>query len=152
MIRFSKLTDYAVVILATLAGVPEGHSMSASAIAQKTGLPDPTVAKILKNLAKSPLVSASRGVRGGYMIGRRASEITVAEIIAVMEGPVSLTACVDGGQASSCGYEASCPVKGRWDTVNMAVKSALDSVTLADMIRPSCAGGNYKTITIEERI
>ena len=115
--------------------------MSAATLAGQSGLPEPTVAKVLKALGKSPLVISSRGVRGGYMIGMPASVITAADIITLMDGPVSLTACVDGGH-TGCSYEAKCPVKGRWDTVNAAVLSALQSVTLADMIQPRFKSNN----------
>ena len=133
MLRFSKLADYAVVILSALQD--EGELMSASGLAEKTGLPEPTVAKVLKLLAKQSLVNSLRGAQGGYSIGRGAAEMHVAEIVTAVDGPVALTACVEGSE-ESCSFSAGCTVKGRWDQVNVAVKRALEQITLADMIAP----------------
>jgi FeS assembly SUF system regulator len=134
MIKVSRLADYAVVILATLSGSDE-KLMTATGVAEKTRLPEPTVAKVLKLLAKADLVTSLRGASGGYRINRPPAEINVADIIMAVDGPISLTACVEGS-AEPCGYACSCPVKGRWDEVNMAIRGALQDVTLADMLAP----------------
>lgn len=143
MIRFSKLADYAVVILASLYQRQTGL-MSASEISSLSGLPEPTVAKVLKLLSKAALVVSIRGAQGGYKITRSADEISVAQVVVAVDGPVSLTACVEGG-SYGCEYSCGCPVKGRWDTVNTAVKSALESIALSDMIAPS-----YQTFGTKE--
>jgi FeS assembly SUF system regulator len=132
MIKISRLADYAVVVLTTLAE-QGGGLMSAAAIAQKTLLPEPTVSKVLKLLARDGIIESIRGANGGYKLARPAPDIHVAQIIQAVEGPVSLTACVDGSN-EVCDYHAGCPVNGRWDDVNRAVQSALESVTLADMM------------------
>ena len=135
MIRFSKLADYAVVILTTLYK-QSGSVMSASEISNDTRLPEPTVAKVLKLLAKSDIVVSSRGAQGGYKIARAAEGVRIADIVIAVDGPVSLTACVESGP-NDCEYSCACPIKGRWELVNTAVKSALESITLADMITPN---------------
>jgi len=131
MIRVSKLTDYAVVVLTTMSG---GHGTvhTAAALAERTGLPVPTVQKLLKLLARDQIVVSHRGATGGYSLDRAADEITVAEIIQAIDGPVSLTDCV-GGTEGSCDVEHLCPMRGNWDRVNRAVRLALDGITLADM-------------------
>jgi FeS assembly SUF system regulator len=130
MLRLSKLTDYAVVVLVRLAGM-EGVQ-TAPGIAAATGIPEPTVAKVLKILASGELVSSQRGARGGYRLNRDLAEIPIADVIAAVDGPIALTACVDGS-ASECESQALCPMRGRWDPVNDAIQSALSSITLADM-------------------
>ncbi len=134
MIKVSKMADYAVVILGVLAR-GDGALMTANTIAQESGLPEPSVAKILKLAAGSDILQSIRGANGGYKLARTAQQITVADIVTAVDGPIALTACVDGGQ-ESCSYEARCPVRGRWDGVNRAIKTALASVTLADMALP----------------
>ncbi len=128
MFRLSKLTDYAIVVLVRLA---QGEAVQTSPrIAAATGIPEPTVAKVLKTLAAKSLVTSQRGARGGYRPARPLAEIGIAEIIAAIDGPIALTACVEGGGCETAGQ---CPMHGRWDPVNAAVRHALAQVTLADM-------------------
>jgi FeS assembly SUF system regulator len=130
MLRLSKLTDYAVVVLVRL-GAGDGVQTSPG-IAAATGIPEPTVAKVLKALAGSGLVASQRGARGGYRLIRPLAAIPIADVIAAIDGPIALTACVDGG-TGVCEVERICPVRGRWDPVNEAIQQALAAITLADM-------------------
>jgi FeS assembly SUF system regulator len=128
MFRLSKLTDYAVVVLIRLS---RGMEVQTSpGIACATGIPEPTVAKVLKVLAGSGLVTSQRGARGGYRLGRPLGGIAVAEVIELLDGPIALTNCVDGG---GCDSATLCPMHGRWDPVNDAIRAALHGITLADM-------------------
>jgi FeS assembly SUF system regulator len=132
MLRLSKLTDYAVVVLIRLS---HGEAVQTSpGIAAGIGLPEPTVAKVLKALAYSGLVSSQRGARGGYRLARPLAAIPVTDVVAAIDGPIALTACVEGSGAG-CEAERLCPVRGRWDPVNDAVRQALGRITLADMDR-----------------
>ncbi len=132
MIKLSRLTDYAVVILSEMVREP-GLLMAASTLAGQTNLPEPTVAKILKLLAKQRLVTSVRGVSGGYRLERAAAELQVTDIITAMEGPIALTACVEGSE-DCCSLEKNCSMRGRWNPVNAALHQALGTVTLADMM------------------
>lgn len=132
MIKLSKLTDYAVAILARMSKTDEGRVVSCTFLSEVTGVPEPTVAKILKILAKSGFVASTRGIRGGYRLDRPAEKITVADIITAMDGPIAVTACVEGG-SNDCAMESKCPVRGNWEKVNRAVRAALEEVTLADI-------------------
>jgi len=140
MLRLSKLTDYAVVVLIRLAeteraagSFPCGEAVQTSpGIAAATGVPEPTVAKVLKALAGANLVVSHRGARGGYRLARPIGAIAVADVITAVDGPIALTACVDGG-GGGCDMESLCAVRGRWDLVNEAIRSALAGITLADM-------------------
>jgi FeS assembly SUF system regulator len=132
MLRLSKLTDYAVVVLIRLSeGIAEPVQTSPG-IAAATGVPEPTVAKVLKALAGSNLVASQRGARGGYRLARPLEAISIADVIAAVDGPIALTACVDG-TVGTCDVENLCAVKGRWDLVNGAIRGALSRITLADM-------------------
>lgn len=130
MLRLSKLTDYAVVVLVRLAGAP--GVQTSPGIAASTGIPEPTVAKVLKSLTSGGLVSSQRGARGGYRLQRGLEEIPVADVIAAIDGPIALTACVDGS-TNECEAQGLCPMRGRWDPVNDAIRHALHRITLADM-------------------
>ncbi len=133
MFRLSKLTDYAVVVLIRLAAVDGVQTSPGVALA--TGVPEPTVAKVLKALAASGLVASQRGARGGYRLMRPLAGIAVADVIAAIDGPIAMTACVEGsgGRAKL----VLCPVRGRWDAVNDAVRDALSAISLADMATPT---------------
>jgi FeS assembly SUF system regulator len=131
MIKMSKLADYAFIILTRMV-VREGASWAASDLAEKTGLPGPTVAKVMKMLAKGQVVMAQRGALGGYRLSRPANQINVATIIRAVDGPIALTQCVDDSEPD-CTVQSFCPLHGGWDLVNRAVINALEGVTLAEM-------------------
>lgn len=137
MLKLPKLTDYAVVILAAMAQRPE-RLHSTVGLAEGTGLAAPTVAKILKQLARSHLLVAQRGTRGGYRLIRPASTITIADIVTALDGPVSLTACVDTGH-QNCGVASRCAMHGQWNAINRAILQVLAGVTLQDMAVPRSA-------------
>lgn len=136
MLRLSKLTDYAVVVLIRLGDSERGGSedgvQTSPGIANATGVPEPTVAKVLKALTGGGLVASQRGARGGYRLARPLGAIAISDVIAAVDGPIALTACVDGG-AGGCDVEGTCAVKGRWDLVNDAIRGALNQITLAEM-------------------
>nr|WP_245215339.1 SUF system Fe-S cluster assembly regulator [Pararoseomonas baculiformis] len=134
--RLSKLADYAVVLLARLGREGGLHTVPSLAVA--TGIAEPTVAKVLRALSQGGLVEAQRGARGGHRLARPVSEIPLSEVIVVMDGPIALTACVDGA-SGGCESEHHCAVRGRWDPVNEAVRTALSTISIADLARPSCS-------------
>ncbi len=132
MLRLSKLTDYAVVILGQFTEQPE-LKLSATDLAERTGLPAPTVSKILKFLSQAHLVAGQRGSQGGYGLIKKPEEISVADIIAAIEGPIALTDCVTDS-TERCGAESFCPMQGNWNRVNQAVRDALQAVKLTEMV------------------
>lgn len=134
MIKLSKLSDYAIVVLSRLAA-ERGEVLTTATLSSETGIPEPTVSKVLKLLSKQKIVMSVRGPSGGYMMDRCPKEITVTELITALEGPIALTECVDGGH-TDCMIDKLCPLKGGWNKVNMAVKDALDKVALADLLIP----------------
>ncbi|MCP5475085.1 MAG: SUF system Fe-S cluster assembly regulator [Rhodanobacteraceae bacterium] len=134
MFRLSKLADYATVLMACLAD-EEGRLLSAQALAERTRLESPTVSKLLKQLAQVGLVQSTRGAAGGYRLARPANEISIADIITAIEGPLGMTECsIHHGM---CGRENFCTVSSNLRKISAAVESALREVTLVDMAAPS---------------
>ena len=134
MLRLSRLTDYAVVLLVKL-GDRRGVTTSTS-LAADTGVPEPTVAKVLKVLAGAGLVQSQRGARGGYRIARPLAAIAIGDVVDAVDGPVAVASCVEGGERN-CPSEEQCPIRGGWDPVNDAIRSTLSRITLAEMrLRP----------------
>lgn len=130
MLRISKLTDYATVILACLAQHPQ-RMFTAAEVAERTKVGLPTVSKLLKKLQRAGLVSSARGSHGGYQLSRPPSEITAAAILDALEGPFALTEC--SGEHSHCGIASSCRVGHAWQRVNAAIRRALSDITLAQL-------------------
>jgi len=137
MLRVSKLTDYATVVMTVLAGIAAARGaeavISAQDLAERAHLELPTVSKLLKQLAHANLVVSFRGVNGGYRLARAAERITIAEVVTAMEGPIGMTEC--SAQAGLCGHEPHCGVRVNWQRINQAIAQALAGVTLADMVR-----------------
>lgn len=135
MIRLSKLADYAFVILTQMVASPKG-AWSAADLAGLTSLPLPTVAKVLKLLAKSGILTAQRGAAGGYRLVRPATETTVAAVIEAVDGPIALTGCVEPHTDSHCAVKSFCALRGGWGKLNTALRGALETVTLAELSTP----------------
>ena len=130
MLRISRLTDYATVLLATLA-VDPARVQTATAMAERTHIAAPTVSKLLKQLQRAGLVTSTRGLHGGYQLARPATQISAAAILDALEGPLALTDCAVGhGQ---CGIEESCRVGRSWQRLNLAIRRSLSEVTLAQL-------------------
>jgi FeS assembly SUF system regulator len=145
MIRLSRLTDYAIVIVAELSSAP-GTMLAAATLSAKTGIPEPTVAKVLKILARNNIITSARGVNGGYVIDRPATAVSIAELVEAVNGPINLTACADDAEPD-CMVADMCLMRGRWGTVNAAIHAAFSAVMLSDMIAPAtqtCAVCTHK--------
>ncbi len=132
MLRISKLTDYGTVVLAQLAAKRDAVC-SAADVANATGLAVPTVSKLLKSLCRAGLVISTRGANGGYQLARDPGEISAADVIDALEGPVSITEC--SSSDSHCEHEGVCSVGDAWQRINVAIRLALDEVTLSDLVR-----------------
>ena len=133
MIKLSKMTDYAVVCLGTLARRP-GYSMSANELSKETGLALYTVQKLLKLLvSKSDFVRANRGALGGYILNRNSSEISVVEIIEVLDGPITLTSCIEKSE-SFCEASDICFLNGKWKKINEIIRKCLNDISLKELL------------------
>lgn len=138
MIKLGKLTDYAIAVMGQLAQENADASCSAHYLSGKTGVPEPTVAKVLKLLSKGGLVSSVRGAAGGYKLAKTADQVPIADIITTMDGPIAIVSCVDG-QQEACEMWETCPTRGNWGHVNEAIKTALEGVKLTQMLTPACS-------------
>jgi FeS assembly SUF system regulator len=150
MIRITKQTDYGIVLLTQMATHAE-RQYNAPDLAAEARLPLPMVSKILKLLTREGVLVSHRGVKGGYSLARHPQAISMAEIIAALEGPIAITECVDEG--GDCVHERLCPVRSNWHRINEAVLAALQGITLAEMAHPlaalaSLAARSSKLVTL----
>ena len=132
MIKLSRLADYAVVLLTQMGSAPKDVH-TALGLAERTGLPVPTVSKVLASLTRDGVVRSVRGAKGGYRLAAEPERISVATIIAAIDGPIALTQCVDNA-ADNCTVEMLCPSRAGWHKINQAVERALSGVSLAELI------------------
>jgi len=135
MIRMTRLTDYAIVLLTFCARHPERPLTNTRDLAAEAHLPVPTVGKILKLLAKEGLLVSHRGVRGGYVLARHPEKISVADIVTALEGPLAITEC-SSHTTAPCDLESCCPVATNWQRINQAVWNTLGNITLSELARP----------------
>ncbi|MCH2187354.1 SUF system Fe-S cluster assembly regulator [Myxococcota bacterium] len=147
MFRLSKIADYGIILLAHFAqqaecGEPNaengmGRPLTAREVAEQVDLPVPMVSKVLKTLTRAGVLTSHRGVKGGYSLARRPAELSVADMITALDGPLALTQCNLG--PDRCDLENHCAVKSPWLVINHVVHNALASVTLADLTNPAFA-------------
>ncbi|MFP4559761.1 MAG: SUF system Fe-S cluster assembly regulator [Thiohalorhabdus sp.] len=145
MLRISKMTDYGTVVMTHLAKNPE-QRFSARELASDLHIGVPTVSKILKVLERGGLLVAQRGKNGGYSLARDPGQISVAQVIRAMEGPIALTECAS--DALQCDQEQSCSVQSNWQRINHAIMRALEGVSVAEMTEPISVQG-VQTRTLE---
>ena len=135
MIRLTRISDYGIVLMTQLAAGGDHAPRNARQVATAARLPLPVVRKILKVLTREGLLASHRGSKGGYSLARSPEQISAAEMIAALDGPIGLTECaVHPGQ---CEQEPSCHVREPWKRINAVVHQALNSVTLADLAQPA---------------
>lgn len=130
--RLSSLADYAVVLLAATARRDGDVRVTATALAEETGLPLPTVQKLVSRLSAAGLIETGRGTGGGFRLARAPHAIDLAQIIEAIEGPIALTTCVDAAR-HDCAVETNCMIRPHAGTVNAVVRGALAGVTLAQL-------------------
>ena len=133
MLRIGKMTDYAMLIMSQMARDPH-LVLSATSLAENLHLSSPTVSKILKILSDASLVNSVRGAEGGYLLSRDSKKITVADVIAAMEGDLAMTECCESRDL--CALDSVCELRGNWRKINKMVHSILARVTILDMLEP----------------
>lgn len=148
--RLTHLADYAVVILTAAASARAGDRLSASALSGATGLPLPTTQKVLGKLTAAGLLNATRGIGGGIAFARPARDITLADIVEAVEGPIAMTQCSGSDEASDCALDAHCRVKPHMSLVSRTVRDALAGVTLSDLCSPAHAGAQSLPSSVQE--
>jgi FeS assembly SUF system regulator len=143
MLRISKLTDYAILVMVELAR--DGGMLSAHALAERVSVEIPTASKVLKLLSGSGLLESYRGANGGYRVSRQADDISVGEVIAAIEGPIAMTEC--SVEQGLCSQEDNCELRGNWQRISVAVARALQEVSLMEMSAPMKITGSPLSIT-----
>lgn len=136
MIILSKLADYGVIVASELAADPE-RQVTAGQLAASTRLPQATVSKVLKALAHAGIVTGARGPTGGYRLARTTEAISIASVVAAIDGAIGITQCTShpaSGTSATCERTHFCPTRPHWQRINLAVSTALSAVTLADMV------------------
>ena len=141
MIVLSKLADYGVIVATHLATEPE-RQLTAVAVATETRLPQATVAKVLKSLAHGGIVTALRGAAGGYRLARPPGAISVAEVVAAIDGAIGMTQC--SIHEPTCDREGFCPTRPHWQRINLAIGQALAAVTLAEMAMTQASAAGHQ--------
>ncbi len=132
MVILSKLADYGVIVATHLAAHP-ARQMTAAVLAHETSLPRATVAKVLKALSHGGVATGARGAAGGYRLARDAGAISVAEVVAAIDGMIGVTQCT---VHDDCKRSHFCATRPHWKRINDVVNTALGAVTLADMANP----------------
>ncbi|SFS05712.1 SUF system Fe-S cluster assembly regulator [Sphingomonas jatrophae] len=145
--RLSSLADYAVVILTAAARGPVGARLSATALAEETGVPLPTAQKLMGRLAGAGLLVSARGSGGGFALARSPQAISLAEIVEAVEGPIAMTSCVDGHR-HDCALEEACRVRPHWAAVNGAIRGALAGVSLETLSRAPAPDQQAAALTL----
>ena len=134
MIRITKQTDYAILLLTYVASQEPDQVHTCRSLAEWSRLSIPMVSKILKPLSRAGIMVSTRGVNGGYTLARTSDQITVGQIIRAIEGPIGMTHCIT--EPGSCDQETFCPVKVNWERISRAVQDAVDDVPLSEMFGP----------------
>ena len=135
MFRLSRGTDYGIRILAHLARDEQPATHNAREVAESLQLPAPMVSKVMKSLARGGVLESHRGPGGGFRLARRPDDLSVADMITVLEGPVALTECQIG--PSICQHEGNCSVQEPWSVINRSVQNTLATITLSDIVNPN---------------
>lgn len=149
MVILSKLADYGVIVATHLAANPD-RQMTAAVLARETSLPRATVAKVLKGLAHSNIVASARGAAGGYRLARDADAISVAHVVAAIDGMMGVTQCTVHGP--DCARIHFCATRPHWKRINDAVGTALSAITLADMSHPFGLPPSRRRVGKEENL
>lgn len=139
MLRMTKQADYGIVLLSHMAtyGTAEegtGTRFAAPELSDSTGLPLPTVSKILKILSRQGILSSHRGVKGGYTLADAPEKISVVRMIEALDGPIAFTECIEDAPGS-CSQEATCRIRDNWQLINTAVRDALNQISLSDLLK-----------------
>ncbi len=135
MLRLNRMTDYAILVMGVMSARPD-EVLTSVAIARHAQLTQPTVAKVTKSLVAAGLVVSTRGIKGGCSLKRPVTQISIADVIEAVEGPIALTACVDGVD-DPCSVRNGCFMGGNWNHVNSALRKALSDVSLAELFDPA---------------
>ena len=131
MLRFTKRSDYGLMAIHYIAVHEDGGPVSAKRIAEEFAIPPELLAKILQRLAKQRLITSQNGPKGGYVLARRAMEITVGQVVTALEGPINIVECLE--EDSECPQMARCNLRRPVRKIQAAISHMLDTMSLAEL-------------------
>ena len=137
MLRLSKKADYALMAMKHLAVRTDAASASAREIAEQYDIPIELMAKVLQRLVRIGLLASTQGTRGGYMLGRPAAGISVADVIEAIDGPFTVTACSD--EKHDCEQFSKCSIRDPLWQIRERIAAALGTVTIAEIAAENVA-------------
>ena len=143
MIKVSRMADYAILLVCKMSN-DENKVYSSQELSIITSLKITTISKILTKLTKANVTDSIRGVSGGYKLTMQAEDISVGNIIDIIDGKVALTVCVEEGENHNCDLVSLCPSQSNWQIINNTVREALNSVSIAEMANPFVSNLQYK--------
>ena len=143
MIKVSRMADYAILLVCKMSN-DENKVYSSQELSILTSLKITTISKILTKLTKANVTDSIRGVSGGYKLTMQAEDISVGNIIDIIDGKVALTVCVEEGENHNCDLVSLCPSQSNWQVINNTVREALNSVSIAEMANPFVSNFQYK--------
>ena len=143
MIKVSRMADYAILLVCKMSN-DENKVYSSQELSIITSLKITTISKILTKLTKANVTDSIRGVSGGYKLTMQAEDISVGNIIDIIDGKVALTICVEEGENHNCNLVSLCPSQSNWQIINNTVREALNSVSIAEMANPFVSNFQYK--------
>lgn len=143
MLRLTKKADYGLMALKYLAEHPKEASLSARDIASAYRIPPQLLAKILQLLAREGLLRSHAGMNGGYSLTRRPEDITVFEVIRIIDGPLFITSCVT--EAGVCDLTSSCTIKEPLARVNDSISDVLKNICISDLVEADPARHHSKS-------
>ena len=143
MIKVSRMADYAILLVCKMSS-SKNKVYSAQELSTITALKITTISKILTKLTKANITNSIRGVAGGYKLTLKAEDISIGDIIDVIDGQVALTVCVEEDKNHCCELESMCPSQGNWQVINNTVRDALNSISIAEMANPFVTNLQYK--------
>lgn len=146
--RLSSMADYAVLTMTAASRHCGRARVNAAQLAEETGLPVPTVQKLVSRLSAAGLIRSARGAGGGLKLSRPAAAITLADIVEAVEGPIALASCVEQGR-HDCTLEPCCTLRPHWPVVNQALRGALAGISLIQLAAPHGTAGQKETVELE---
>lgn len=134
MLKLSKKVEYAIVALIDLAGTQDIEPVTTKAVADNNNIPQELLGKIMQNLVREGILNSVQGVKGGYTLGKDPGEISLKEVIEVLEGPISIIACshVEEDECN-CNLLPNCSIKSPMEMIQSELNTYFSNISLKDL-------------------
>lgn len=148
MLRLSKKADYALLAMRHLAANPDQGAVSARELAETYDIPPELLAKVLQRLVRARLLESHQGIRGGYGLARAAGQVSVADVIHAIDGPLTVTACSQDDH--SCDQYSKCNIRDPLWRVKDRIVSALAATSVAELAADLPAAGTVPVAMVKK--